>query len=171
MIINQNNSLFATYNNFKNPNYFFIKGYCLYGPNPNNVSLYSGASFFWVNTIDSSQKYTHIPQLFQTAYNAMQLPYVLNGLGRANNYVEQFYIGITGMSSSLSRQWTPIIPNSQLIVQSSPDTSSWSIKIFVLPTDSIVYVVIVTIVLLVILGAVLIGFYWKGKRKQPEFLT
>lgn len=85
MIIDSSYNLFATYNNFKNPNFFFIKGYCMYGPT--NVSLYSGASFFWVNTIDSSQKFTHIPQLFQTAYNAMQLPYVLNGLGRANNYV------------------------------------------------------------------------------------
>lgn len=170
-MIDQNNSLTATYNNYKNPNFFFIKGYCLYGPNPDNVSIYSGASFFWVNTIDSSQKYTHIPQLFQTAYNSMQLPYVLNGLGRANNYVEQFYIGISGNSSSLHRQWTPIIPNSQLIVQSNMAVETWTIKIFVLPTDSIIYVVIVTIVLLVILGGVLIGFYWKGKRTQPEFLT
>jgi hypothetical protein len=56
-------------------------------------------------------------------------------------------------------------------VQSNTSPDTWSIKIFVLPTDSIVYVVIVTIVLLVILGGVLIGFYWKGKKTQPEFLT
>jgi hypothetical protein len=102
----------------------------------------------------------------------MQLPYVLNGLGRANNYVEQFRVGITGPNSpALSKMWTPIIPNSQLIVTSNPTPDSWGIRIFVLPIDSIVYVVIVTIVLLVILGGVLIGFYWKDKRAQPEFLT
>ena len=160
------------YTNYRNPNYFFIKGYCLYGANADNYSIYTGASFFWVNTIDSSQKYTHIPQLFQTAYNAMQPPYVLNGLGRANNYVEEFRVGITGVGTgALTKMWTPIIPNSQLIVASNPTPDSWSIRVFVLPTDSIVYVVIVTIVLLVILGGVLIGFYWKEKRPQQEFLT
>lgn len=80
-------NLTVVYNNYRNPNYFFIKGYCLYGNSPDKSSIYSGASFYWVNTMDSSKKYIHMPQLYQTAYNSMQLPYVLNGLGRANNYV------------------------------------------------------------------------------------
>ncbi len=48
----------------------------------------------------------------QTAYNAFPMPYVLAGLGRANNYVELFTIGRQGISAS----WTPIIPNSQLAI-------------------------------------------------------
>ena len=75
------------YNNQHNPSFFFIKGYCVYGPSSQQGSLYYGATFYWVNTIDSSQKYIQLPQLFQSAYNSQQLPYVLNGLGRANNYV------------------------------------------------------------------------------------
>jgi len=33
-------------------------------------------------------------QLFQAAYNALQLPYAFIGLGRTNNYVENFYLGM-----------------------------------------------------------------------------
>lgn len=81
-------------------------------------------------------------------------------------------MGISSQTgAALQRKWTPIIPNSQLIIQSNSVVETWSIRIFILPTDSIVYVVIVTIVVLVVLGAVLLGFYWKEKRDQPEFLT
>jgi hypothetical protein len=50
--------------------------------------------------------------MVQTAYNAMPMPYIVSGLGRANNYVEQFTIGRDGDIKS----WSPIIPNSQLAV-------------------------------------------------------
>lgn len=50
--------------------------------------------------------------MFQTAYGAVPAPYVLTGLGKANNYVEQFTVGRLGKSKS----WSPIIPNSQLAV-------------------------------------------------------
>ena len=33
-------------------------------------------------------------QLFQSGYNALQLPYAFIGLGRTNNYVENFYLGM-----------------------------------------------------------------------------
>lgn len=33
-------------------------------------------------------------QLFQSSHNALQLPYAFIGLGRTNNYVENFYIGM-----------------------------------------------------------------------------
>lgn len=42
----------------------------------------------------------------------MPMPYVVAGLGRANNYVEMFTMGRLGQSKS----WSPIIPNSQLAI-------------------------------------------------------
>ena len=58
-------------------------------------------------------------QMPQSAYGATPKPYVLTGLGRANNYVEQFTLGRLGSEKS----WSPIIPNSQLAIFSgSPDS-------------------------------------------------
>ena len=67
-----------------------------------------------------------------SAYTPLDLPYIFIGLGRTNNYVENFVMGITTKNGNsviknkwfslinyqdLQKQlWTPIIPNSQLIV-------------------------------------------------------
>jgi hypothetical protein len=63
--------------------------------------------------------------------------------------------------------WSPIIPNSQLaIFTGSQPSSNWNIKIFIMPADSLVYVVIVTIVILTILGLILVGIKCRKKRAE-----
>jgi len=85
---------------------------------------------------------------------ALQMPYAFMGIGRSNNYVELFY-GATSVSSSLgSQMWTPIIPNSQLIVfaggsqvtesylsvkdgtmkTETINTKNWALELFMSPT-------------------------------------
>ena len=59
-------------------------------------------------------------QLSQSAYGAVPMPYVTAGLGRSNNYIEEFTMGRLG----LSRSWSPIIPNSQLAIFSGNPASS-----------------------------------------------
>ena len=47
----------------------------------------------------------------------LSLPYVFDGIGRSNNYVESFNVAYTdGDNSNQVRVFTPIIPNSQLVI-------------------------------------------------------
>ena len=53
------------------------------------------------------------------------MPFSTNGLGRTNNYIEDLTVGYPGYG--MSNQWTPIIPNSQLILLGKP-VDNWSIE-------------------------------------------
>ncbi len=47
---------------------------------------------------------------------------------------------------------------------------SWAIKIFIMPTDSLVYVIIVCIVILTILGIVLLWLKCRNKKVEEPLL-
>ena len=75
-------------------------------------------------------------QLSQSAYSSLQLPYTLFGLARSPNFIETLHVGLGGGS----REWTQIIPNSQMIIIPTMDnrSSSWLNKLFVTPSRAIV---------------------------------
>lgn len=75
-------------------------------------------------------------QLSQSAYHALQLPYTLFGLGRSPNFVETLSVGL----DKSGRDWTQIIPNSQMIIIPTLDghPASWLNKLFVTPSRAIV---------------------------------
>jgi len=108
------------YNNYLYQNYFYIKGLATDGNTLDQGSHIVGATFYWLNSLGNSQKIAIYGQMSQTAYGATPMPYVLTGLGKANNYVEQFTLGRLGSYKS----WSPIIPNSQLAVFSGSTDSS-----------------------------------------------
>lgn len=120
IIVCTNAGLFAFYNNYLQQNLFFIKGYGASGDVNNVAAQIVGGSFYWVNSVGDKYRTTYQPQIIQTAYNALQTPYSYCGLGRANNYVESFTLGMYGQSNS----WSPIIPNSQLAVYAEGATPS-----------------------------------------------
>lgn len=85
-------------------------------------ALYYGSTYmFRVTDINGQYDPAVGFQLYQGAYGALQLPYGYMGLGRTNNYIENFYMGIP-LTTGAIKEWTPIIPNSQLIV--SPHTAN-----------------------------------------------
>lgn len=112
MVTVHSNQTVVLYNNYLYQNFFYIKGLATDGKSTDSGTQIAGASFYWLNSLGNSQKISIYSQMFQTAYGAVPMPYVLAGLGKANNYVEQFTIGRLGNSKS----WSPIIPNSQLAV-------------------------------------------------------
>ncbi len=71
--------------------------------------------------------FTHLNQgvqLPQSAYSPLDVPYMFLGLGRTNNYLEHFNFGIPKAFSSndiQKKEWSPIIPNSQLIINPVKD--------------------------------------------------
>ena len=117
------NKTIILYNNYLYQNYFYIKGLATDGSTSEQGTQVVGASFFWVNSLGNSQKTAVYSQMVQTAYGASPMPYALTGLGKANNYVEQFTLGRLGSDKS----WSPIIPNSQLAVFSgSTDSNTYN---------------------------------------------
>ena len=62
-------------------------------------------------------------QKTQWNFGSLQLPFATTGLGRTNNYIEDLSVGYPGYG--ISSSWTPIIPNSQLIVLQQG--GSWSL--------------------------------------------
>ncbi len=75
------------------------------------------------------------------------------GIGRSNNYLETLYAATSVSGESTSRMWTPIIPNSQLVVfGKSTDSESWMLEMFINPMEKLFMIVIVSGALLVAIG-------------------
>jgi integrin alpha FG-GAP repeat containing protein 1 len=53
-------------------------------------------------------------QKTQWNHGMLQLPFATRGLGRTNNYIEDLTVGYSG--NGIQNSWTPVIPNSQLIL-------------------------------------------------------
>ena len=59
---------------------------------------------------------------------SLQLPYVIIGLGSTPNFIEHLTVGILSYSvtnsrlESANKEWTQIIPNSQLVINPNPRT-------------------------------------------------
>ena len=87
IVCSKQNGLLSFYNNYLQQNLFFIKGYAASGDTGNGGAQVVGASFYWVNSVGDGYRTTYQPQIFQTAYNALQTPYSYCGLGRSNSYV------------------------------------------------------------------------------------
>jgi integrin alpha FG-GAP repeat containing protein 1 len=54
---------------------------------------------------------------------ALSLPYSLVGIGRSNNYIEYFTIKYPVINVDNEKEYSPIIPNSQLIIKTHQATS------------------------------------------------
>ena len=65
--------------------------------------------------------------------------------------------------------WTPIIPNSQLIVFSPESTTSnWTLELFINPTNSLALIVIACLICLVIIGLVIIILHIGEKNEDKR---
>jgi len=117
-------------------------------------------------------------QLSQSSsYLALQIPYAYIGVGRSNNYVESFTAAYSIGGTRSIRVWTPIIPNSHLIVFSPENNvNNWTLELFINPTSSLAMIVIACVVCLAFIGIVVIVLHLgeknednKNKEKVIEF--
>lgn len=100
------------------------------------------------------------------SHTRLNLPYAFFGLGKINNYIENFNMGIS-KTNSWSNSWVIIIPNSQLFVSPNDvDTSKWKIEIFINPTKALALIILSTIIVLVILGIIIIYYHRKEKLED-----
>lgn len=97
------------------------------------------------------------------------MPYVHIGLAKINNYVEDFLVGID-KNENWNTKWSPIIPNSQLIVYVNP-TSSYNMKlnIFINPTSAMLFIFLSTVIVLLVLGFIILYLHCKEKSIDRKF--
>src|SRR5262249_21315909 len=104
-------------------------------------------------------------QLSQSSYMALQLPYVVIGLGTTPNFVEHLFVSILTPFGdpnvvAVRKEWTQIIPNSQLVISPYPRQTPyyWKMQLFITPSNNILKTAISlasTMFLLIILIALL----------------
>lgn len=98
----------------------------------------------------------------QSAYGALQIPNVMIGVGRSNNFVEMFTVSTYEKGTRSQREWSPIIPKSVLYVYSNmeKDPLLWQLSLLVNPTSKINLILVVDAMLLLIIGLVIIVLYF-----------
>lgn len=65
--------------------------------------------------------------------------------------------------------WTPIIPNSQLIIFApEADQNNWTLELFINPTSSLVLIIIACLICLIVIGLVIIILHWGEKNEDKK---
>ena len=100
------------------------------------------------------------------------MPYSYLGVGRSNNYVESFTAAYSVAGERSIRVWTPIIPNSQLIIFAPEmDTTNWTLELFINPTSSLALIVIACGICLFIIGVVIIILHIGEKKDDKKKIS
>lgn len=174
----KNSTLVGVYN-FVSTSNFILKTLGLNGNNnfdSDDIGLrlggiYHGSSVECiVNDVDGKARIAKASQLAQTAYTPLELPYAFIGLGRTNNYVQDFSMGISqslGDSDHQQMSWTPIIPNSQLIVNTLKN-ADWTLDVYVNPISQTMLVVMITLLILLVLAIVILILHLKERKEDKK---
>lgn len=158
----------AYINNFEIENYF-LKGIALV--NPDEFQAVAGASFSIQKTgfYGETTKAIRQQQAHCTA-GRLCVPFVHFGLGKINHYVENFEVRVP-RTKNWSNTWSPIIPNSQLMVYAPAGTeNNWKISIFINPTSAMWFIFISTCVVLAVILLVILWLHYKEKNNDVEFI-
>lgn len=78
-------------------------------------------------------------------------------MGQTNSYLETFYSvsGIEGIRAE--NMWTPIIPNTSMIVFANGSSENkWALDLFINPSQKMWLILAATILILIVIGAIII---------------
>lgn len=173
-------SLEAITNNYFNDGYFVkmlgLNGLCTVNcpvksiklDKPYGVNQHGAVWKYTLADLSGNQLAVAIPQLPQSAYGALQTPYVLSGLGRPSNYIDYVYMGVPVYDSKdgHAQSWSGVIPNSQVVVSPYPLSSpaKWAIELYISPSGALLWIALGVILCLMISGGAIIFFQWREKK-------
>ncbi|XP_057709590.1 T-cell immunomodulatory protein [Corythoichthys intestinalis] len=171
----------ALKNNFEADAYFVkvmvLSGLCA-NSCPGNIKplgVNQPGPYVMYTTVDSNGKLKNASagQLSQSAHFSLQLPYTVLGLGRSANFLDHLVVGIPRRSreeESARQEWTAIIPNSQLIVIPYPHNqpSSWSAKLYLTPSNSVLLTAIALIGVCVFILIIIGILHWQEKKADDR---
>ncbi|KAJ2159152.1 hypothetical protein GGF46_003240 [Coemansia sp. RSA 552] len=135
----------AVYNNFFTDAFFIKTVACPTSSSDKKIRSYSGylpgPSFKYLLVSDSGKKHVaQSAQAPQTAYRALFTPYTVIGIGRTNNYIEDFSVGSTSAWGQRVKSFEGLIPNSQVVVFPLNSTSDWRLELYMNRSESTPYI-------------------------------
>lgn len=132
-----------------------------------STSAFPGAVFtYTVTDMDMNSLYYRCTQQPQSAWFALLPPFCLAGTGRTVSYVEDFYAALP-LPEHSSRMWTPIIPNSDLLVlPSSGNTEDWKLQLFANPSHFLIPCIASSLSVLLLLGTFIVWRYGKERKED-----
>lgn len=111
-------------------------------------------------------------QLTQSAHYSLQLPFTVFGLGQTPNYIDTLEVGIpySTKENSKIREWTSIIPNSQLIIipYLSLDPYSWKNRLFVTPSRLVLLTGAALLGTCAVIAAVVGILHWRERAEDKR---
>jgi integrin alpha FG-GAP repeat containing protein 1 len=131
---------------------------------------YPGPSFkITVTDVNGQKKPRQANMLSQSAYHPLLLPSVYFGLGRTNNYVEEFYLGMPVRASNPVRMWVSIIPNTAVVAIPNPraDPEGWTLDLVVSPSTQMPLVFTSVLGMLIAVGMIIL-FLERRERMEDQ---
>jgi len=170
-------SIQVVFNNFFN-DAFFLKTMGLNGYGDGSFTSeksygvnFPGAVFkFTVSELSGTTRVAQGVQLHQSGNMALQTPYILFGLGRTSNYIEEIYMGVSmnNKNNAHWHMWICIIPNSQLVgIPYKPDDpDNWTLELYIKTTGLLLWAIVAVAGWLIVTGVLILFFSWKEKRQD-----
>jgi len=137
-------------------------------PKPYGVNQPGAVVKFTVTDVSGRKLQRTGVQLPQSAYLSLGLPYSVHGLGRTNNYIELFYVGLATDYGKYYNSWVAQIPNSQLVCFPWPRHSpvDWTLELLISPSTRLLKVALSLLGTLVALGATIGLLHWREKKQD-----
>ena len=102
----------------------------------------------------------------------LTLTYAYLGIGRSNNYIENFHIisGNAYKRKDNDKTYTPVIPNSQLVIYhdntAGSNSTTWQVDLVVKPTKYLYELIIVIIIVIVLLTFISVRLLLKERQED-----
>ena len=102
----------------------------------------------------------------------LALTYAYLGIGRSNNYIENFHIisGNAYKRSDNDKTYTPVIPNSQLVIYhdntAGSNSTTWQVDLVVKPTKYLYELIVVIIIVIVLLTFISVRLLLKERQED-----
>lgn len=137
-------------------------------PPPYGVNTHGITYAFASTSATGSKRLFSGTQLSSSAHSPLATPFVLFGLGRTNDYVNEFYVGLP--TGHRRRFDAGIIPNSQLIaIPTPPDKPArWTIELYISKASLLPWVALAVSAGLVIIGAVVVLLEWRERLEDAR---
>lgn len=153
--INDGKFSFAAYFNGFRYDSYFIKALNYVGKS--RVSEF-GTNFRFVKSLLSGERIImNMLQSPQSGSHNLTLPFGYLGIGRSNNFIENFHVVTVSSGEPSYKRYTPVIPNSQLKIHSDrTDKIKYDIRLMVQPTDKLSLIVASVMLVLMALGMTIV---------------
>ena len=148
---------------------YSMKSFLLFKTNCFFCSELGSSQRFITTNIDGTRRMDLSVQAAQPSV-ALMPSFAYIGIGRSNNYIENFHIisGNEAKRSDNDKVYTPVIPNSQLVIfhDKKEGGTSWKVDLIVKPTKNLKLLIFVIVFMIVIMTAVAV--YLQMKEREED---